>query len=198
MSYIHRVRPLPTTSPTSYSWVLSWWERPKCLPLHQQKSQSISGLTAIVPSTQEAISIRLHHAALLVLEHRLQDIPGSIIQPGVIVSFFPSISRHSDHHCKASCTICLPAAFNGLFGLRASYGVASRRGIIPKLPVLYRLIHRLVLELILKPKFDTVGMLHRSIKDAKKLITATLDVPDSSQVSVSPVHTLSYLAIQVS
>ncbi|KAK4204937.1 amidase signature domain protein [Triangularia verruculosa] len=44
-------------------------------------------------------------------------------------------------------SIRLPAAFNGLFGLRTSY----------------------------------VGTLHRSLEDAKHLIKATLDVPDSSQ-----------------
>ncbi|KAK0716702.1 putative amidase [Apiosordaria backusii] len=61
-------------------------------------------------------------------------------------------------------SIRLPAAFNGLFGLRTSYGIASRRGIVPSCN-----------------EFDTVGTLHRSLKDAKHLITATLDVPDSSQ-----------------
>jgi len=34
-----------------------------------------------------------------------------------------------------------------------------------------------------KSEFDTVGTLHRSLKGAKHLILATLDVPDSSQVS---------------
>lgn len=32
-------------------------------------------------------------------------------------------------------------------------------------------------------EFDTVGTLHRSLKDAKHLITATLDLPDSNNVS---------------
>lgn len=32
---------------------------------------------------------------------------------------------------KASGSIRLPAAWNGLFGLRTSYGVTSRRGIVP-------------------------------------------------------------------
>ncbi|CAD6441551.1 2b413a13-dc52-4ba4-a058-9d09563205e3 [Sclerotinia trifoliorum] len=61
-------------------------------------------------------------------------------------------------------SIRLPAAWNGLFGLRTSYGVTSRRGIVPSCN-----------------EFDTVGTLHRSLKDAKHLITATLDVPDSSE-----------------
>ncbi|KAK0121858.1 hypothetical protein ONS95_010137 [Cadophora gregata] len=59
-------------------------------------------------------------------------------------------------------SIRLPAAFNGLFGLRTSYGITSRRGIIPSCN-----------------EFDTVGTLHRSLKDAKTLIKASLDVPDS-------------------
>ncbi|KAI0856904.1 putative amidase [Xylaria cubensis] len=61
-------------------------------------------------------------------------------------------------------SIRLPAAFNGLFGLRTSYGIASRQGIVPSCN-----------------EFDTVGTLHRSLKDAKHLIAATLNVPDSYQ-----------------
>ncbi|EGX95643.1 amidase, putative [Cordyceps militaris CM01] len=61
-------------------------------------------------------------------------------------------------------SIRLPAAFNGLFGLRTSYGVTSRQGIVPSCN-----------------EFDTVGTLHRSLKDAKHLTAATLDVPDSSR-----------------
>ncbi|KAJ3493191.1 hypothetical protein NLG97_g4888 [Lecanicillium saksenae] len=58
----------------------------------------------------------------------------------------------------------LPAAFNDLFGLRTFYGIASRQGIVPSCN-----------------EFDTVGTLHRSLKDAKHLTAATLDVPDSSR-----------------
>ncbi|KAI1366286.1 putative amidase [Xylaria arbuscula] len=59
-------------------------------------------------------------------------------------------------------SVRLPAAFNGLFGLRTSYGIASRRGIVPSCN-----------------EFDTVGTLHRSLRDAKHLIASTLDVPNS-------------------
>jgi len=106
-------------------------ERPKCLPLHLQRSQLISGLIIIAPSTHGAISIRLRRVVLLAQVHRLQDIPGSTIQSEVIVSFFLNLPRYSAYSCKASGSIRLPAAFNGLFGLRTSYGIASRRGIVP-------------------------------------------------------------------
>ncbi|KAI1129070.1 putative amidase [Nemania abortiva] len=72
-------------------------------------------------------------------------------------------------------SIRLPAAFNGLFGLRTSYGIASRRGIVPSCN-----------------EFDTVGTLHRSLKDAKHLITATLDVPDSSQFPKRLIYPLDF------
>ncbi|KAK4213124.1 amidase signature domain protein [Rhypophila decipiens] len=72
-------------------------------------------------------------------------------------------------------SVRLPAAFNGLFGLRTSYDIASRRGIVPSCN-----------------EFDTVGTLHRSLKDAKQLITATLDVPDSSQFPKRLLYTLDF------
>ncbi|KAI0199400.1 putative amidase [Astrocystis sublimbata] len=59
-------------------------------------------------------------------------------------------------------SIRLPAAFNGLFGLRTTYDLTSRRGIVASCN-----------------EFDTVGTLHRSLKDAKHLITATTEAPDS-------------------
>lgn len=40
--------------------------------------------------------------------------------------------------------------------------------------------------ILVQSEFDTVGTLHRSLKDAKHLTAATLDVPDSSQVSRLP------------
>ncbi|THZ54669.1 amidase signature enzyme, partial [Aureobasidium pullulans] len=61
-------------------------------------------------------------------------------------------------------SIRLPAAWNGLFGMRTTYGATSKQGIVTSCK-----------------EFDTVGTLHRSLKDAKHLISATIDVPDSSQ-----------------
>ncbi|CAG8981416.1 hypothetical protein HYALB_00013919 [Hymenoscyphus albidus] len=58
--------------------------------------------------------------------------------------------------------IRLPAAFNGLFGLITTYGITCRQGIVPSCN-----------------EFDTVCTLHRSLRDAKYLISATLDVQDS-------------------
>ncbi|KAK3395311.1 putative amidase [Podospora didyma] len=62
------------------------------------------------------------------------------------------------HSIGSDSDIRLSAAFKGLFGLGTSYVLTSTWGIVPSCN-----------------EFDTVGTLHRSLKDAKHLTIATLD-----------------------
>lgn len=157
--------------------MLSLWERPKCLPLHLQRSQLISGSTTSAPSIHEVMGIRLRHVALLALEHRLQDISGLTIRSEVIVSSFSEFYRSilltllSIWQYTSSCSLQRPFRPQDFF--RSCLTTWHR----PELQVCVRNWFT--------GEFDTVGTLHRSLKDAKHLITATMEVSGSSQVQRS-------------
>lgn len=134
MSHIHRVRLLQTTPQSSRNWVLSLWERPRCLLLRLQKSQLINGSTTTAPSTQGVMCIRLLRVVLLALVLHLQDIPGSTLQSGVIIKEFSSVllkpfcsPSRSIRQCTSSCRLQRPFRPQDYI----SHSIASRQGIIP-------------------------------------------------------------------